>query len=105
YLADAPDPVVETVAPARPVVGSSPTALTASVAPCVSLRVAVPETPPVDPPPPPPEAYLPDEYSVSPTAPARCKYHPKSVARWLCASCQLHFCELWVTTRPGGTRT
>ena len=34
-----------------------------------------------------------------------CKYHPKAAARYLCPQCQLHFCELCVTTRPGGERT
>lgn len=34
-----------------------------------------------------------------------CKYHPSSNARYLCTQCQLHYCDLCVTTRPGGERT
>ena len=69
----------------------------------VGIRVATHEAPP--PPPSAPGSYIPDEYSEAPEAPAMCKYHPKSVARYLCPQCQLHYCELCVTTRPGGDRT
>lgn len=68
-----------------------------------SLHITAHESAP--PPPSAPASYVPDEYSESPEAPAMCKYHPKSVARYLCTACQLHYCELCVTTRPGGART
>src|SRR5437868_5251371 len=50
----------------------------------------------------------PDPPSVPVAAPAtitgsqNCKFHPKTVARYLCNKCQLSFCELCVTTRPVG---
>jgi hypothetical protein len=69
----------------------------------VSLQVAAHAAAP--PPPSVPASYVPDEYSVAPEGPAMCKYHPKSAARYLCPQCQLHFCELCVTTRSGGERT
>ena len=31
---------------------------------------------------------------------APCKYHPRTLARWLCAKCRKTFCDLCVTTRP-----
>jgi hypothetical protein len=71
--------------------------------PRVALRVAGHE--PAPPPPSAPASYVPDDYSVAPEAPATCKYHPKSTARYLCPNCQLHFCELCVTSRPDGQRT
>jgi hypothetical protein len=68
------------------------------------LRVTIHETPPA-----PPQSSLPpivvDEYAAEATGPAWCKYHPKALARYLCPQCHLHYCELCVTTRPGGTRT
>jgi len=68
-----------------------------------ALRVTAHEAPP--PPPSAPSAYVPDAYDVDPAGPAMCKYHPKSHARYLCPQCQLHYCELCVAARPGGTRT
>ncbi len=67
------------------------------------LHVATHEAPP--PPPSVPETYVVDEYAQSTEAPATCKYHPKSVARYLCPQCQLNFCELCVASRGGGGRT
>ena len=71
--------------------------------PRVGIRMAAHEAPP--PPPSIPASYVPDEYSEAPEAPAACKYHPKSAARYLCPQCQLYYCELCVTTRSGGERT
>jgi hypothetical protein len=73
--------------------------------PPVGLRVARSESPSAGPSPAAPPAYVPDEYSASPVAPAGCKYHPKSIARWLCPQCQVNFCDLCVGSRPGGTRS
>ncbi len=67
------------------------------------LHITSHETPP--PPPSVPAAYVPDEYAEAPEAPSMCKYHPRDHARFMCPQCQLHFCELCVTTRPGGERT
>jgi len=39
---------------------------------------------------------------VTMTGSQNCKFHPKTVARYLCNKCQLSFCELCVTTRPVG---
>lgn len=72
-------------------------------APRLSVRLAAHET--ASPPPSAPGSYVPDEYSADPSGPAMCKYHPKSLARYLCPQCQLHFCELCVASRPGGERT
>lgn len=103
YLADAVASDSSASADSRP--AGEEIASKTSAAPRVALRVAVPETPRAEPPPPAPPAYLPDEYSVSSTPPAGCKYHPKSIARWLCTHCQLYFCDLCVTSYPGGTRS
>lgn len=37
------------------------------------------------------------------TAPvdARCKYHPRTVARWVCTRCHKAYCDLCVSERPG----
>ena len=40
--------------------------------------------------------------SLTVTGSQNCKFHPKTVARYLCNKCQLSFCELCVTTRPVG---
>jgi hypothetical protein len=62
-----------------------------------------------DAPPPPPQSSPPsivvDEYAAEATGPAYCRYHPKALARYLCPPCQLNYCELCVTNRPGGTRS
>ena len=58
--------------------------------------------------PPPPsvtESYVPDEYSEAVEAPAPCRFHADSLARYLCPQCQKSFCDLCVTRRPGGSRT
>jgi hypothetical protein len=91
-------------APAAATVQAAPAAADPPVAPPrVSLRVTAHESAP--PPPSAPASYVPDEYSVAPEGPAMCKYHPKSVGRYLCPQCQLHFCELCVMSRPDGQRT
>jgi len=69
----------------------------------MALKVTAHEAPP--PPPSAPASYVPEEYTAEAEAPAMCKYHPKAYARFLCPQCQIHFCELCVTSRPGGTRT
>jgi len=37
-----------------------------------------------------------------PAAPSRCKFHPKSPARWFCSQCNRSFCDLCVTSRNLG---
>lgn len=109
YMADPPrTATTPSPSPMRVSLASGAAAATASRAPAPEppkpkLHVTTHEAPP--PPPSAPAGYVPDEYSESPEAPAMCKYHPKSVARYLCPQCQLHYCELCVTTRPGGERT
>ena len=76
---------------------------TAPPAPRLSVRLASHEAAP--PPPSAPAPYVADEYSAEPSGPAMCKYHPKSTATYLCPQCQLHYCDLCVTSRPDGTRT
>ena len=108
-IADPP----KTAAPAaiRLSAGNAPASAPAATAavtsaaepPRVGIRVAAHDAPP--PPPSVPASYIPDEYSESLEAPAMCKYHPKSASRYMCPQCQLHYCELCVTTRPGGERT
>jgi hypothetical protein len=109
YIADPPR--TATTAPPSPMrvslAGNASVAAVSSVPasepPKPRLHVTTHEAPP--PPPSAPASYVPDEYSESSEAPAMCKYHPKSVARFLCPQCQLHYCELCVTNRPGGERT
>ncbi len=50
-------------------------------------------------------SYIPDEYSETVEAPAPCRFHPDSPARYLCPQCQKSFCDLCVSRRPGGSRT
>src|SRR5262249_39747433 len=57
------------------------------------------------PPPSAPIAYVPDDYAMEAEPPSYCKYHPQEVARFLCPRCQLFYCELCVSARPGGSRT
>jgi hypothetical protein len=45
------------------------------------------------------------DYAATAEAPAMCKYHPKSPARWMCVPCHLHFCDLCVASRAGGAHT
>jgi len=73
-----------------------------SAPPRASLRVSSHSEPP---PPSSPAPYVPDEYSESIEAPATCKYHHKSAASFLCPECQLNYCDLCVSPRPGGERT
>lgn len=87
-------------APATPA-GTAPAP--APEPPRPKLHVAAHEATP--PPPSRSETVVVDEYAQSPEAPAMCKYHPKSIARYLCPQCQLNFCELCVASRPGGGRT
>lgn len=75
-----------------------------SAPPRVSLRVAN-QAPAPPPPPETPPAYVAEEYTTEADAPAKCKYHPSTLGRFLCPECQLNYCELCVTTRPGGSRT
>ncbi len=39
---------------------------------------------------------------AGPSSSAPCKYHPKTLARWLCTKCHKPFCDLCVTTHPAG---
>jgi hypothetical protein len=108
------------LAVARPVSAGSGTAITTPGAPTatpgpppppppaaplrVGLKVASHE--PAPPPPPSlPDAYVPAEYTAEQGEQAKCKYHPKSLARYLCPQCQLNYCEMCVTTRPGGAHS
>ena len=91
------------VANAHAPAGVTAAATTSAEPPRAGVRMAAHEAPP--PPPSVPASYVPDEYSESPGGPAMCKYHPSSNARYLCTQCQLHYCDLCVTTRPGGERT
>jgi hypothetical protein len=87
-----------------PISATSPTAVS-SAAPRIALRVTAHETP-AAPARPEPAVFVPDEYAERPGAgPAMCKYHPKTAARFLCTHCQLNYCDLCVTSRPGGQRT
>lgn len=52
-----------------------------------------------------PSPILVDEYSVPVEGPAYCKYHPRSPAAWMCPQCRLDYCELCVSSRPGGSRS
>ena len=36
------------------------------------------------------------------TGSQNCKFHPKTLGRFLCKKCNLYFCELCVTSRPAG---
>lgn len=95
----APAPMRVTLAGAVPA-PSPPDAIVPSKP---ALHITTHEAPP--PPPSVPASYVPDEYAEAPEAPPMCKYHPRDHARFMCPQCQLHFCELCVTTRPGGERT
>lgn len=83
----APPPIVETV----------------SVLPPPRLHIAAHEATALPPAAPPP--ILVDEYSVPVEGPAHCKYHPRSPAAWMCPQCRLDFCDLCVSSRPGGSRS
>ncbi len=103
FVADPPrvaGPVVVRLAAAAPPAEPAPPSPSP---PRAALKLAAHETLPV--PPSVPAAYVPDEYSVEPSGPAKCKYHPRSLARFFCPHCQVHFCELCVASRPGGART
>ena len=84
--------------PTAPSIGSNP--------PRLGLRVVATESHAPAAPPPPPPVTVADEYAEQPVGgPAMCKYHPKSVARYLCNHCHLTYCELCVTSRSGGTQS
>jgi hypothetical protein len=111
----APDSAAPRVAPsAIRVARSEPEAAPANSAPAppmapariTGLRISHHEPAAAPPPPPVAVTVVADEYAEQqPTGPAMCKYHPASLARYLCPECQLHYCELCVTSRPDGTRT
>jgi hypothetical protein len=99
-------PVATSVSATAPPATSTPAASTSATtpaAPRLAVRLASHE--PAPPPPSAPAPYLADEYSAEPSGPTMCKYHPKSTATYLCPQCQLHYCDLCVTSRPDGTRT
>ncbi len=103
FVADPPrvaGPVVVRLAASGPPAAPAPPLPTS---PRAGLRLAAQEATPA--PPSVPAAYVPDEYSVEPSGPAMCKYHPRSAAHFLCPHCQIHFCELCVASRPRGERT
>jgi hypothetical protein len=61
-------------------------------APVAAPPPAIPMPPPVSAPPPPAAA----------VGRGKCKYHPKTAGRFYCGQCQVHYCELCVTTRNVG---
>lgn len=71
-------------------------------------RAAAPETTPPLPPPIPARASQRAPTTPHPTAPAdagssvSCRHHPKARARWRCAQCQAHYCDLCVPVRRAG---
>jgi hypothetical protein len=101
-------PVATSTSATAPAATSTPAdslSATTPAAPRLSVRLASASHEPAAPPPSAPAAYVPDEYSAEPSGPAMCKYHPKTTASYLCPQCQLHYCDLCVTSRPDGTRT
>ncbi len=91
--ADAPI-VIPAAAPARPP---------------VAVRIAAPAQamagePVVDPPlPPPVTPHPPTAGNIRDVGAAYCKFHPKTLARHLCESCQKCYCDMCVITRTVGT--
>ncbi len=53
-----------------------------------------------------PEALIEEATPVAPFAPpnAKCKYHPRSLARWICTGCRKTYCDLCVSTRGSGNQ-
>jgi len=70
------------------------------------LRIAHETEPPAVPEPAPEPVLVPDQDSsaaaVHGPANAHCKYHPRSIARWVCTRCQKTYCDLCVTIRGSG---
>lgn len=103
-----PAPAAVRVARSEPEVAPATVAPAPPMAPprITGLRISQHEPAPAPPPPPAPATIVADEYAErQPAGPPMCKYHPASLARYLCPECQLHYCELCVTSRPDGTRT
>jgi hypothetical protein len=68
----------------------------------ISARPGAPVATPFVPPPtaaPPMPAAIPGVGSFSAPAGQKCKFHPKTAARYHCSKCRKFFCELCITTR------
>ena len=53
---------------------------------------------------PPPEAIEPAPGpAIDVLSNAKCKYHPRTLARWVCTSCHKTYCDLCVSSRAGAT--
>ncbi len=107
FYSDGPAPAVAAPAMAA-AAGAAPVRLRAVVRvaapasppPVSSGETEIVEAPPVmDTPPPPP---IPGGGMI-PGAGRKCKFHPKSPARYLCNKCNRPFCEMCVTTRTAGS--
>ena len=64
---------------------------------------------PASPPPSVPEQEAASGEEAPPAAPyappnAKCKYHPRSLARWICTGCHKTYCDLCVSTRGSGNQ-
>ena len=62
-----------------------------SEAPPAAVAAPVEEAPPLDAPP--------IAFDAPTNAP--CKYHPRTLARWVCTGCHKTYCDLCVSARPG----
>src|SRR5688572_12047040 len=72
------------------------------IRPPVAIRLA--SEPVVEPARPPPAAYQTQPTgNVRDVGAAYCKFHPKTLARHLCESCQKYYCDMCVITRTVGT--
>lgn len=92
-------PALHVGPPAVP--GLEPAAAAVRVA-APALRVSghSPQSPePVAPPEAPPMAAPPPAAPPASGRPANCKFHPKTLARWLCPHCNRTFCDLCVSSR------
>jgi hypothetical protein len=93
-------PIAIPPAPARP-----PIAVRITTPPAAALRIEPPE-PVIEPPIPPPvsghAAAATAVGEVRDVGAAYCRFHPKTLARYLCESCQKYYCDMCVITRTVG---
>jgi hypothetical protein len=99
FEADAPPPSAT-----KPAIRLDAAALTPPAPALTRLRVTGHE-------PPPPEARPDTDVMVAEPEPmprftvppdAKCKYHPRTMARWICTGCQKTYCDLCVAERHSG---